>query len=205
MQASEGAIETVRARRRRRLRGRDDRRRRAARALRLGADRPARELRRTGAMTPKGVFADRARQLEIVPGAGITFSRADASALAQAKAANTVGQQILLRELGVEPAADRPASTSPAASPATSTSRNAIAIGFLVPVPAGRVTKVGNASLRGARELLLSVAARDRLEPLAARVEHSSSRRPRTSSTSSSTAASSSRCCPTRGRPARAA
>ena len=66
------------------------------------------ELRRSEAMTPKGVFAGRARELEIVPGAGITFSRADASALAQAKAANTVGQQILMRELGVEPDRDRP-------------------------------------------------------------------------------------------------
>ena len=39
------------------------------------------ELRRSGRMTPKGVFADRAREVSVVPGAGITLSRADGSAL----------------------------------------------------------------------------------------------------------------------------
>jgi uncharacterized 2Fe-2S/4Fe-4S cluster protein (DUF4445 family) len=34
------------------------------------------------------------------------------------------------------------------------------------------VVKLGNASLRGARELLLSDSARERLEPLIGRVEH---------------------------------
>jgi uncharacterized 2Fe-2S/4Fe-4S cluster protein (DUF4445 family) len=39
-------------------------------------------------------------------------------------------------------------------------------------VPAERVEKVGNASLRGARMLLLSAPARDRLAALIRRVEH---------------------------------
>jgi uncharacterized 2Fe-2S/4Fe-4S cluster protein (DUF4445 family) len=122
-------------------------------------------------MTPKGVFAGRARELEIVPSAGITFSRADASALAQAKAANTVGQQILLRELGVEPAeVDRVHLAGGFARHIDVA--NAIAIGFLAPVRPECVVKVGNASLRGARELLLSASARARLEPFVARVEH---------------------------------
>jgi hypothetical protein len=54
-------------------------------------------------MSPKGPFADRSYELTVVPEAGITFSRADASALAQAKAANTDGQLALLRHLGVDP------------------------------------------------------------------------------------------------------
>ena len=129
------------------------------------------ELRRGEMMTPKGVFAERARELVIVPGAGITFSRADASALAQAKAANIVGQQILLRELGVGPAeVDRVILAGGFARHIDLAA--AIAIGFLAPVAPERVVKLGNAALRGARALLLHAAARQRLEPLIARVEH---------------------------------
>jgi uncharacterized 2Fe-2S/4Fe-4S cluster protein (DUF4445 family) len=117
------------------------------------------------------VFADRALELEIVPAQGITLSRADASALAQAKAANTVGQQILLRELGVTPAdVDRVFLAGGFARHIDVA--NAIEIGFLAPVRPECVTKVGNASLRGARELLLSATARGRLEPFIRRVEH---------------------------------
>ena len=129
------------------------------------------ELRRTGLMSAKGVFADRARELTIDRAAGITFSRADASALAQAKAANTVGQQILLRELGIE-ATDVDCLYLAGGFARHIDVDHAIEIGFLAPVPADRVVKVGNASVRGARELLLSRSARRRLEPLAARVEH---------------------------------
>ena len=122
-------------------------------------------------MTPKGVFADRARTIDVVPAAGITFSRFDGSALAQAKAANTVGQWILLRELGVDPAdVDRLYLAGGFASYVDP--RNAIDIGFLAPVPVDRIEKVGNASLRGARRLLLSATARARLAELLPRIEH---------------------------------
>ena len=50
--------------------------------------------------------------------------------------------------------------------------RNAIDIGFLAPVPVDRIEKVGNASLRGARRLLLSATARARLAELLPRIEH---------------------------------
>jgi len=46
------------------------------------------------------------------------------------------------------------------------------AIGFLPPVPPGRVIKHGNASVRGAKALLLSKGARARLETLVGRIEH---------------------------------
>jgi uncharacterized 2Fe-2S/4Fe-4S cluster protein (DUF4445 family) len=129
------------------------------------------ELRRAGLMSALGAFADRRQTLAIVPEAGITFSRADASALAQAKAANTAGQWILLRELGLSPndvgrlylAGGFAASVDVA---------NAAAIGFIAPVPAERIVKVGNAALDGARELLLSRSARARLERLVRRIEH---------------------------------
>jgi uncharacterized 2Fe-2S/4Fe-4S cluster protein (DUF4445 family) len=129
------------------------------------------ELRRAGRMSPKGVFADGSYSIDVVAEAGITFSRADASALAQAKAANTVGQWILLRQLGIDPAdVDR---LYLAGGFATYVNvANAIELGFLAPVPEDRVRKVGNASLRGARALLVSASARDRLEQLVRRVEH---------------------------------
>jgi uncharacterized 2Fe-2S/4Fe-4S cluster protein (DUF4445 family) len=129
------------------------------------------ELRRSGRMTAKGVFSDRASHVVVAPEAGITFSRADGSALAQAKAANTVGQWVLLRELGVKPGdVARLHLAGGFASYIDVT--NAVDIGFLAPVPPERVVKVGNASLRGARELLLSASARERLEPLIRRIEH---------------------------------
>ncbi len=149
MQAGEGAIESRADPARRQLRLR----RRSATARPRGLcgsgliDLLA-ELRRSGRMTPKGVFADRAREVTIVPEAGITLSRADGSALAQAKAANTVGQQILLRELGVGPGeVDRLYLAGGFARYVDVP--NAVEIGFLAPVPAERVVKLGNASLRG--------------------------------------------------------
>lgn len=129
------------------------------------------ELRRWGRMSAKGVFADRAQSVVVAPAEGIELSRADVSALAQAKAANTVGQWILLRELGLGPQdVDRLYLAGGFASYVDV--RNAVEIGFLAPVPEERVVKLGNASLRGARELLLSTTARTRLESLLRRVEH---------------------------------
>jgi uncharacterized 2Fe-2S/4Fe-4S cluster protein (DUF4445 family) len=171
MQASEGAIERV------------DVRADGSFAIRTIAGAPARGLcgsglidlvaglRRTGGMDAKGRFPERAQSIVVCPQEGITFSRADGSALAQAKAANTVGQWILLRELGVQPhEIDR---LYLAGGFATYVDiGNAIEIGFLAPVAHERISKVGNASLAGARELLLSRSARRDIERLIARIEH---------------------------------
>lgn len=130
------------------------------------------ELRRHGLITPKGVFtADRRlREIDVAPG-GITFSRADASALAQAKAANYCGQVIAMRHFGIEPAdLDR---LYLAGGFATFVDpRNAIDIGMLAPVPVERIEKVGNAAVEGARIALLSAAERKRIDALAQRIEH---------------------------------
>ena len=61
------------------------------------------ELRRHDLMSPKGVFSERKKELVIDADSGITFSRLDASNLAQAKAANYCGQYIVLRALGLSP------------------------------------------------------------------------------------------------------
>lgn len=129
------------------------------------------ELGRHGRMTPLGVFGGKAREVVIEPVRGITLSREDASNLAQAKAANACGQAILLRHLGIGPAElDRVYLAGGFANHVDV--RNAIAIGFLADVRPERVVKIGNASIRGARQLLLSRARRAALDTLVARIEH---------------------------------
>ena len=129
------------------------------------------ELRRHDQMTPKGVFADKKRQLDIAPDYGITFSRADASHLAQAKAANYCGQYIVMRHLDVNPAdIDRLYLAGGFANYINVA--NAIEIGFLPPVPIERITKVGNAAAQGAREVLLSRPKRDAIEALVKGIDH---------------------------------
>jgi len=129
------------------------------------------ELRRHDRMTPKGVFADRAGEIVVEPGRGITLSREDASNLAQAKAANACGQAILLRRLGIDPG--QLDQVFLAGGFATHIDvANAIDIGFLAAVRIDRVRKVGNASVRGARRLLLSRRRRAELDALVARIDH---------------------------------
>jgi len=129
------------------------------------------ELRRSGRMTPKGVFTDRSYEMTIVPEQGITFSREDASNLAQAKAANYCGQFILMRELGIGP--DDISRLYLAGGFANYINvRNAIEIGFLAPVPENRIVKIGNASLHGARRMLLSRERRAAAERLVRSIEH---------------------------------
>jgi uncharacterized 2Fe-2S/4Fe-4S cluster protein (DUF4445 family) len=129
------------------------------------------ELRRHELMTPKGVFADKATEVAIVPEHGITLSRRDASELAQAKAANTCGQMILMRNYGVRPdEIDKLFLAGGFANYVNAAS--AVEIGFLAPVPHERVVKVGNAAAQGAREMLLSKRKRADIEALVKRIEH---------------------------------
>ena len=128
-------------------------------------------LRRNARMSPKGVFSDRTYEMQIVPERGITLSREDASNLAQAKAANYCGQFILMRELGIGP--QDIARLYLAGGFANYIDvENAIEIGMLAPVPPERVTKIGNAALRGARRMLLSKGRRESAERLVKMIEH---------------------------------
>jgi uncharacterized 2Fe-2S/4Fe-4S cluster protein (DUF4445 family) len=129
------------------------------------------ELRRNDLMTPKGVFAKKAREFTIVPDAGITFSRADMSNLAQAKAANYCGQFITLRTFGVLPEQLHRVYLAGAFANYIDVG-NAIDIGFLAPVPEERVVKVGNASVAGAKQMLVSRQRRQQIEQLVKRIEH---------------------------------
>jgi len=129
------------------------------------------ELRRHQRMTPKGVFRDKAREILVSPEFGITLSREDASNLAQAKAANYCGQFIVLRKYGIDPA-DVTKLYLAGGFANYIDIHNAIDIGFLAPVPEDRIVKIGNASVQGAREMLLSRRKRQSIERLVKTIEH---------------------------------
>jgi uncharacterized 2Fe-2S/4Fe-4S cluster protein (DUF4445 family) len=129
------------------------------------------ELRRADWMTPEGRFANGLDEYVVAPERSITFSRSDASLLAQAKAANTCGQRILLRRLGLRPEQLERVYLAGGFANAVDVA-NAIEIGFLARVRPERVERVGNAALRGAVALLLSQGRRKRLDGLVTRIEH---------------------------------
>ncbi len=129
------------------------------------------ELRRTDRMTEMGVFPDGSREFTFAPEQGMTLSRADISALAQAKSANYCGQAIVLRNYGV--GLDQVHRLYLAGGFANYVNENsAMDIGFIASVPQERVAKVGNASLEGATIMLVSGKMRDEIEALARCVEH---------------------------------
>ena len=129
------------------------------------------ELRRVEWMTPEGRFHDGGTEYTIAPSRGITFSRSDASQLAQAKASNASGQRILLRKLGLD-AADVAHVYLAGGFANAIDIENAIDIGFLAQVKPENVERVGNSALRGAAMLLLSRRRREALSDIIGRIEH---------------------------------
>jgi len=129
------------------------------------------ELRRGERMTLNGRLADGAAEVVVAPETGVQLTRRDVSLLAQAKAANSSGQAILMERLDIRPTdIDRLWLAGGFASYVDVP--NAIAIGLLPPVPEDRIVKVGNASLAGASRVLRSLRARRALESLVERIEH---------------------------------
>ncbi|MCG9128608.1 DUF4445 domain-containing protein [Candidatus Poribacteria bacterium] len=130
------------------------------------------ELLNNNQMNPKGVFAERKQRiLPILPEYGITFSREDASNLAQAKAANYCGQYIVLRHFGISPNEINRLYLAGGFANYVNT-QEAIDIGFIAPVEEDRIEKVGNAALAGAKSVLLSKQKRDEIEALVKKIEH---------------------------------
>ena len=131
------------------------------------------QLRRRGIMTEMGVFtADRKQfEMELIPEHGITFSKEDASNLAQAKAANYCGQFIVMRAFGINPADVTRLYLAGGFANYIDIS-HAIEIGFLAAVPQDRIVKVGNAAVQGAREILLNRHERAALEERVKTIEH---------------------------------
>ena len=129
------------------------------------------ELRRNSLMDELGVLSGRSREYPFAPEQGMALSRADISALAQAKAANYCGQFITLRHHGTP--IDEISRLFLAGGFANYLNvANARDIGFIANFSDQRVVKVGNAALEGATIMLLSSELRNRIEEAIARIEH---------------------------------
>ena len=109
--------------------------------------------------------------MSVLPEHGITFSRDDASNLAQAKAANYCGQYIVLRHFGCAP--EDITTLFLAGGFANYVNlQDAVEIGFLTPIPEANVVKVGNAAVAGATAVLLSNKKLTDIEALVKNIEH---------------------------------
>lgn len=129
------------------------------------------ELRRTKMMDELGRFTDGSVEYEFSSTNNLTLSRADVSALAQAKAANYCGQAIVLREYGL-PIGKFEKLYLAGGFANYVDEANAIDIGFIANMPLNKVEKIGNASLEGAVIMLLSTIKREEIEKLTSTVEH---------------------------------
>ena len=129
------------------------------------------ELRRTGLMNELGRFNDDSDEYEFSESNNLTISRADISALAQAKAANYCGQAIVLREYGLPIEKFEKLYLAGGFANYVDES-NAIDIGFIANMPLDKVEKIGNAALEGATIMLLSTVKREEIEKLTATIEH---------------------------------
>ena len=129
------------------------------------------ELRRAGLMSELGAFEDGGNEFFFAPRNRMSLSRADISALAQAKSANYAGQYIVLRRYGVSLGAISRLYLAGGFANYVNVG-NAVDIGFIANLPPERIVKVGNASLEGATIMLLSGEMRRTIEGLTRRVEH---------------------------------
>ncbi|MBT3533151.1 MAG: DUF4445 domain-containing protein, partial [Rhodospirillaceae bacterium] len=132
-------------------------------------------LRRTGRMNEKGALArekgQRHTEVVIASDPGITISGQDISHLAQAKAASTAGQRILMDRFGINVNDINCLSLAGGFASHVNVT-NAIEIGLLAPIAENRVVKAGNTALQGAGEALLNQDRRRGLDQLVRRAEH---------------------------------
>ena len=129
------------------------------------------QLRAHGLMTELGVLSRGAGEFSFAPDQGMGVSRADISALSQAKAANYCGQYIALRRYGMPLDAISRLYLAGGFANYLNVS-NAKEIGFIANFPSQRVAKIGNAALEGATIMLLSCELRRRVESLVQGIEH---------------------------------
>ena len=129
------------------------------------------ELRRHDIMNELGNFNDGSNEFTFHHENRLTLSRADISALAQAKAANYCGQNIVLETVGTSPT-DYTRLYLAGGFANYINIQNAIDIGFIPNIDPQRITKVGNASLRGATIMLTNATKRQTIEHLAKTINH---------------------------------
>ena len=129
------------------------------------------ELRRHDIMNELGNFNDGSDEFTFHHENRLTLSRADISALAQAKAANYCGQNIVLETTETTPT-DYTRLYLAGGFANYINIQNAINIGFIPDIPPDRITKIGNASLQGATIMLTNATKRQTIEQLAATITH---------------------------------
>ena len=129
------------------------------------------ELRRHDIMNELGNFNDGSDEFTFHTENRLTLSRADISALAQAKAANYCGQNIVLETVGTSPI-DYARLYLAGGFANYINIQNAINIGFIPDIPTERITKIGNASLQGATIMLTNATKRQTIETLAKDIHH---------------------------------
>ena len=129
------------------------------------------ELRRHDIMNELGNFNDGSDEYTFHTENRLTLSRADISALAQAKAANYCGQNIVLETVGKSPT-DYTRLYLAGGFANYINIQNAIDIGFIPNIPTDRIHKIGNASLRGATIMLTNATKRATIEDLAKDIHH---------------------------------
>ena len=122
-------------------------------------------------MNDLGAFSDGGNEFSFEPSKELTISRSDMSALAQAKSANYSGQYIALQKYGIS--AEEIDKLYLAGGFANYVNvDNAVNIGFIANIPSDKITKVGNASLKGATIMLISNEMRSKMEYIANQIEH---------------------------------
>ena len=129
------------------------------------------ELRRHDIMNELGNFNDGSDEFTFHHENRLTLSRADISALAQAKAANYCGQNIVLETTNTTPT-DYTRLYLAGGFANYINIQNAINIGFIPDIPPNRITKIGNASLQGATIMLTNASKRAAIEDLTTRITH---------------------------------
>ena len=129
------------------------------------------ELCAHGLMNELGVLSGGAREFSFAPEQGMGLSRADISALSQAKSANYCGQFITLRRYGMPLEAISRLYLSGGFANYLNVG-NAINIGFIANFSSKQVSKIGNAALEGATIMLLSLEQRRCAESLVEHIEH---------------------------------
>ena len=129
------------------------------------------ELRRHNIMNELGSFNDGSNEFTFHQENRLTLSRADISALAQAKAANYCGQNIVLETVGTD-ITDYSRLYLAGGFANYINIQNAINIGFIPNIDPSRITKIGNASLQGATIMLTNATKRATIENLVRDITH---------------------------------
>jgi uncharacterized 2Fe-2S/4Fe-4S cluster protein (DUF4445 family) len=129
------------------------------------------ELTRGEVVNQMGRFGNGMTEFMIAPEFNIGVDRQDLSQLAQAKAANYAGQQILLRKFGID-WDDLEFLFFSGGFANYLNVENAQAIGLIPPIDPKKVIKVGNTSLEGAAQMLVNKGLRAKIEEVVRTIEH---------------------------------